>query len=1055
MEQQEEPPASESGAAGKSDNSGVGKAGILLRPMYQSVAQIKSPEKSATTLGYQHSQSLPAVGENYVGGAGTHEEEGVGSVVSEPDRLDSLERDLNSRELEVINTEEGDSGEGMDSSVCDKVEEDKETSEEDLDDEEEDSVAEPSGVVSPRTPLEDTTLSPPPAKPSSTTAAANQSPTSTAFVWANDDLIRPFLDSLTPGAGLQCVSLLLLQHLLKSEAGYDARVRYAFKKLTVVVLVHEMKVHGLYCNENEEEEERDEEKGEVKLAEGEVLVRRATRKFEALEHAIAVKLIDLAEEQQKQAAARRQHGGGSATQPNSNNSPAGNSGRGQIVRKRQGPTRQQIMRGLKIGSAGVLAGTLFAVTGGLAAPGIAAGVAALAGSTAAATVAVATLTSTTAVTAIFGVGGGSIAAYKMNRRTKGLTEFDFQKESGAGRAAGLRGGRGGKAKRQEAELFSTICLSGWLRDKYDFQRPWGVSPSNPRLHDRLELLERFYSIHKPENVTKCSKILKNWKGSERKLWRTIREKYGRDPDHLFPLDDGPRHRAALTHEEDEIVDKLLVELGYLSPDDSFPASGGNPGGGHRKEGWFSRGHHYRSQPDDAAAGLGNNSQASTSMTAGSMMDSLHGPVKQKSTLDSTPPTSSHPFRACSIPADGGSAAALGASASTPSSRPPSSSAQDQTSSSSSSSTNLPKHLATVWDYQSIYGGELYTVRWESDLLLELCDSVTDLAVDVLANTTKEVLKQTALATVMTAIAWPLALVQASNMIDGTWTLAIERADEAGVELAKSLLYSQAGHRPVTLVGFSMGARTIYACLKELARQQEIWEDDQEYRKLKAMDQTRISRMAAEGISGEEALENAKKADIDGKDSNEPAFPQMREPASVVEDAILMGTPNHMSLRSWEAGRRVVAGRLINCYSRKDMILTLMFQYKRLAGAWKPVCGTSPVPVPGVENYDVSDLVNGHSDYCLAVGDVLKRLKHGEPQPTLSSEDGDDDEGDGIDAVSEDESNGKSSDSIDGDEKGEASQREEASSSGGGVSGLMGGGIVAPLSDEVERGGGSQ
>jgi hypothetical protein len=85
-----------------------------------------------------------------------------------------------------------------------------------------------------------------------------------------------------------------------------------------------------------------------------------------------------------------------------------------------------------------VAGTLFAVTGGLAAPGIAASVAAAGGT-------VTFLTSTAAVTAIFGVGGGSLAAYKMQRRTQGLTEFAFHKESS-------------KDQPVEAELFSTICL---------------------------------------------------------------------------------------------------------------------------------------------------------------------------------------------------------------------------------------------------------------------------------------------------------------------------------------------------------------------------------------------------------------------------------------------------------------------------------------------------------------------------------------------------------------------------------------------------------------------
>jgi hypothetical protein len=46
----------------------------------------------------------------------------------------------------------------------------------------------------------------------------------------------------------------------------------------------------------------------------------------------------------------------------------------------------------------------------------------------------------------------------MHRRTKGLTEFNFNKEDAGD-------------KDSDAELFSTVCISGWLKDSRDFQRP--------------------------------------------------------------------------------------------------------------------------------------------------------------------------------------------------------------------------------------------------------------------------------------------------------------------------------------------------------------------------------------------------------------------------------------------------------------------------------------------------------------------------------------------------------------------------------------------------------
>lgn len=240
-------------------------------------------------------------------------------------------------------------------------------------------------------------------------------------------------------------------------------------------------------------------------------------------------------------------------------------------------------------------------------------------------------------------------------------------------------------------------------------------------------------------------------------------------------------------------------------------------------------------------------------------------------------------------------------------------------------------------------------------MLELCDSVSDLAFELVSGGTAQILKHTALSTIMSAIAWPYALVNAANMIDSTWTLAVERADEAGVELARSLLFSSVGHRPVTLIGFSFGARAIYACLKELSRYQANWEKHH--------------------------LSTHDRDDSSGRDPTS-SYKGMREPASIVEDAILMGLPNHLSTSSWIACRQVVAGRLVNCYSQKDLILSLMFQFKRLG--LKPVCGTCPVDVDGVENVDVSDIISGHQDYCVATGRILHRVRHGQPFPYKAS-----------------------------------------------------------------------
>jgi pimeloyl-ACP methyl ester carboxylesterase len=72
--------------------------------------------------------------------------------------------------------------------------------------------------------------------------------------------------------------------------------------------------------------------------------------------------------------------------------------------------------------------------------------------------------------------------------------------------------------------------------------------------------------------------------------------------------------------------------------------------------------------------------------------------------------------------------------------------------------------------------------------------------------------------ILTTLMLPIALLQATKYIDGTWTLAVTRADAAGVALADVLCARHdIGERPVTLVGYSLGARVVFSCLEELAR----------------------------------------------------------------------------------------------------------------------------------------------------------------------------------------------------------------------------------------------
>ena len=61
------------------------------------------------------------------------------------------------------------------------------------------------------------------------------------------------------------------------------------------------------------------------------------------------------------------------------------------------------------------------------------------------------------------------------------------------------------------------------------------------------------------------------------------------------------------------------------------------------------------------------------------------------------------------------------------------------------------------------------------------------------------------------------MLAVAQMIDHAWAVALDRAQKAGILLAHILMSGAHGDRPVTLIGYSMGARLIFHCLLELCR----------------------------------------------------------------------------------------------------------------------------------------------------------------------------------------------------------------------------------------------
>ena len=89
-------------------------------------------------------------------------------------------------------------------------------------------------------------------------------------------------------------------------------------------------------------------------------------------------------------------------------------------------------------------------------------------------------------------------------------------------------------------------------------------------------------------------------------------------------------------------------------------------------------------------------------------------------------------------------------------------------------------------------------------------------VQALTQGLQQVLASTILTALMASLTLPIVLTKLAYLIDNPWAVSLDRADAAGLILADSLIDRNLGVRPITLVGFSIGSRVIFSCLRELA-----------------------------------------------------------------------------------------------------------------------------------------------------------------------------------------------------------------------------------------------
>lgn len=209
--------------------------------------------------------------------------------------------------------------------------------------------------------------------------------------------------------------------------------------------------------------------------------------------------------------------------------------------------------------------------------------------------------------------------------------------------------------------------------------------------------------------------------------------------------------------------------------------------------------------------------------------------------------------------------------------------------------------------------EVFALRYEMEALISLGTSLKNMVSSYAWSIVKiEILKRTVLATLMTAL-WPVYLLKMATSIDNPFSIARNRSEKAGEVLADALINKAQGERPITLIGYSLGSRVIYSCLKSLAE---------------------------------------------------------RKAFGLVESVVFIGSPVPSNSNNWRAMRSVVSGKLINVYSENDYILAFLY---RTTSIQFGIAGLQEITdVEGVENINLSKEVSGHLRYPELIGKILKR-----------------------------------------------------------------------------------
>lgn len=536
-------------------------------------------------------------------------------------------------------------------------------------------------------------------------------------------------------------------------------------------------------------------------------------------------------------------------------------------------TTSKLIRYAQIGAVSVGAGVLVAITGGLAAPAIIGlgiyGTSVL-------------FASSTIASTLFFSTGASLAGYRMMKRTKGITEFLFY--SAAETAV------------PHKRFSRIIMIPGYQVDIDDDKRSFGLIPSKLTLYEHL--LRYFYANDKDQMSQVCEDDMTTYENSRtnlKRLFEFLTKKYQKNPKDKRSLYDPTAivFNFESFNENLRVVVKDSFEL-YLKHLENK-----------KKE--SSELHHDINETNSVVEDLATcDDESLIEATENSQINdgnddinSTDNSSSKEVPMESKVYIEEHPSKeildspteciAVSISNMDNNMNSIDIHQ-TETNRP---SNHSVASFNDSKFDQLP---ATIWNFNELAINktyEPYLLVWDTSQQLRLGKHLNDMMYNIGTTITSQVLSETIFYAVSSAIMLPATVLSLTSSINSVWTMSIIQSDLVGIELANALIErsidkksKKASARPVTLIGYSFGARVIFSCLCELYR------------------------LKVQSLNETEDKEHNKYSEIYD---------------NIVEDVVLLGAPIKIDSRKWKSIRHIVSGRIINGYSTKDIILSLVYR----------------------------------------------------------------------------------------------------------------------------------